>query len=92
MVLLEVLLYTLLSNCCLLSYYMTACTSLFMPTTDLDSDNRILKKIILEVLSIMAYHSEECHSRFLDALLLYKVGLCQRCMCLIRIYNKEGLP
>ena len=56
-----------------------------MPTLDLDSDNRILKKIILEVLSIMAYHSERCHSAFLDALLLYKVGLCQRSMCWIRV-------
>ena len=58
-----------------------------MPTIDLDSENRILKKIILEVLSIMAYHSERCHSAFLDALLLYKVGLCQRsmCVCWIRV-------
>ena len=56
----------------------------FMPTIDLDSDNRILKKIILEVLSIMAYHSEDCHRAFLDALLLYKVGQCQRC---VRVYG-----
>ena len=57
-----------------------------MPTIDLDSENRILKKIILEVLSIMAYHSERCHSAFLDALLLYKVGLWQisMCVCWIR--------
>ena len=59
-----------------------------MPTMyiDLDSDNRILKKIILEVLSIMAYHSEECHRAFLDALLLYKVRrsvseVCVVCVC-----------
>lgn len=43
-------------------------------TIDLDSDNRILKKIILEVLSIMAYHDDQCYSSFLNALYLYKVS------------------
>ena len=42
-------------------------------TIDLDSDNRILKKLILEVLSVMAYHDEQCYISFLNALLLYKV-------------------
>ena len=46
---------------------------MYVHNVDLDSDNRILKKIILAVLSVMAYHSEQCHSSFLDALLVYKV-------------------
>ena len=68
-----------------------------MPTIyiDLDSDNRILKKIILEVLSIMAYHSEECHCAFLDALLLYKVcrsasEVCVVCVCVANKTRSQG--